>query len=147
MNIDIFLVTEGTNKMARKYSNASNIDIFDSVMGAISKTTEAIDIVLKEDTLDVSHLCHLINTNHRLLESVKMGAEIIDEIVRLANKHKVGVKIAGAGFGGCMLAIYHGQSEVQKFKEAINELHDKGVSFIQAFFSKSGVQCDSWEYS
>ena len=86
--------------MDKKYSNSSNIQIFDAVMDAICKTTEAIDIVLKEETVDFSHLGHLMNTNQRLLEAIKVGSEIIDEIVTIANKHKVGIKISGAGFGG-----------------------------------------------
>jgi len=133
------LVSEKDKKEKQEYSNSTNIEIFDSVMGAIATTTGGIESVLKAEKYDPDHLSHLINTNHRLLEAVKLGSEIIDEIVLLANRHKVGAKITGAGFGGCMIAIYHHNSEVQEFKEAINKLEEKGVSFIQAEFSKIGI--------
>lgn len=109
-------------------------------MDAIASTTESVEAVLKDETYDADHLSHLLNTNHRLLEAVKVGAEIIDEIVLIANKHKVGAKITGAGFGGCMIAVYNSKSEVQEFKDAINSLSEKGVSFIDANYSKVGVQ-------
>ena len=137
----------GDDKMDKKYSNSSNIQIFDAVMDAICKTTEAIDIVLKEETVDFSHLGHLMNTNQRLLEAIKVGSEIIDEIVTIANKHKVGIKISGAGFGGWMIAVYNPLSKVSEFKDDIHNLSDKGVSILHTYFSKAGVSCDSWEYA
>jgi mevalonate kinase len=68
----------------------------------------------------------------------------IDEIITIANKHNVGCKITGAGFGGCLLVIYNALSDVQAFKADIDRLSDKNVSFIDVEFNKDGVQCDSW---
>ncbi|CAI2369280.1 unnamed protein product [Moneuplotes crassus] len=143
---EIFLYTEESEGVKKKYSNESNIKIFNAVMEAICCTTNSIEALLKEATYDSDHLSHLVNTNHRLLESIKAGAEIIDEIVVLANRHKVGAKIVGAGFGGCMIAIYNTNSQVQEFKDAVNALSEKGVCFIPANFSKLGIQCESWEH-
>lgn len=116
-------------------------------MNAITKTTLAIEHVLKEEETDTSNLIPLINTNHRLLEAINIGVEITDKIVAIAHRHKVGCKITGAGFGGCILAVYSANSDVKGFRDEIKALKEDDVSIIQAEFSKTGLQCDSWEHA
>lgn len=139
-------MSEENNEVKPKYSNHNNNEIFDAVMNAICKVTEGVDSVLKSEEYESNHLCHLINSNQKLLESIKIGTLLIDEIICIANKHNVGCKISGAGFGGCLLAVYNTTSDVPAFITDIENLKDKNVSFIVAEFSKHGVECDSWEH-
>lgn len=128
-------------------SKLSNIDIYDSVIETISKTTEKIEDLLTSEESNMSKFAFLLDTNHHLLESLNLGLEIIDEIYFIGVKNKVIWKIAGAGCGGWLLAVYTEFSNVEGFRAEINTLHGKGVSILQTTFSNAGFQCDSWEHS
>ena len=57
-----------------------NLDIYNAVIEAISKTTEKIEELLSSEELNISKFAFLLDTNHHLLESLNLGLEIIDEI-------------------------------------------------------------------
>lgn len=66
-----------------------NVDIYDSVIEAIGKTTEKIEDLLSSEESNMSKFAFLLDTNHHLLESLNLGLEIIDEIYYIGVKNKV----------------------------------------------------------
>ena len=145
-SIEIWLIKEEKHAH-QEYSNNDNLQIFNAVILAITATTKGIENLLHQEATTTSSLVPLLNTNHRLLESIKTGAQMTDKIVSIANKYNVGCKITGAGFGGWLLAVYSKNSDAKGFKDEISGLDSEGVSIIDAEFSKVGLQCDSWEYN
>ena len=124
-----------------------NLDIYNAVIEAISKTTEKIEELLSSEESNISKFAFLLDTNHHLLESLNLGLEIIDEIYYIGVKNKVICKIIGAGLGGWLLAVYTEFSNIEGFRTEINQLHNQGVSILQTSMSNIGFQCDSWEHA
>ena len=124
-----------------------NLDIYNAVIEAISKTTKKIEELLSSEESNISKFAFLLNTNHHLLESLNLGLEIIDEIYYIGVKNKVICKIIEAGLGGWLLAVYTEFSNIEGFRTEINQLHSQGVSILQTSMSNIGFQCDSWEYA
>ena len=119
--------------------------MFNSLIGSIGTVTNEFEALIKEKHVDAEKLVYLIKVNHKILQSLQLSVPMIDKLTLIADKHKVGIKITGAGCGGCLLAVYSPHSEVDKFKAALLELKDEGVKLIEAAKNDQGFKLDTWE--
>lgn len=78
---------------------------------------------------------------------MQLSLPIIDRITAIADECSVGIKITGAGCGGCLLAVYSESSDIKAFYAKIESLKDEGVYLIRADKSSAGFTVDNWQTS
>ena len=110
-------------------------------MGTVTLEFEKI---LHSETLDTKKLIYLTNVNHKLLQALQLSLPIIDKLTILAEEYKIGLKITGAGAGGCLLLIYDEDSDRESFYSQLDEFKAQGVQLIKARKSDNGFAVDSW---
>lgn len=120
--------------------------MFDSLLKSIATVTSEFEKILREGTFDAKTFTYLTNVNHKLLQSLQLSVPIIDELTMVAEEYKVGLKITGAGCGGCLLVVYSDESDIKGFHTKLEEYKEKGVRLIRADKSEKGFAVDSFTF-
>lgn len=92
-------MVEGVARWATANTNA-----FATLLNEADKRVDdALDAIRRHDLATVGHL---MNDNHKALQTIGVSTEKLDRAVKIAREnHAFGAKLTGAGGGGCMIAL------------------------------------------
>jgi len=107
---------------SKKLSNIYGKDRFDRICNIVSSGKEAVK---KGDT---SMLGELMNENQNLLKWFGVSTLTLDNMCKIANRHRsAGAKLTGGGGGGCIIVL---QSEKTDIKSMELEMEQSGYNRI-----------------
>lgn len=100
---------------------------FDEFLPEASKISEEFDYFLHSETQDINTLVNLFDRSQRSLVKLKVSTKLIDSIIcKLKEEfdNDLGIKITGAGGGGCLLLVHNESVTEQQILDIIRGLSD-----------------------
>ena len=85
---------------------------------------------------DIEKVGELMNKNHRSLVNIGIGNPALEKLINAASRHSYGVKITGAGGGGCIVAL------AKESESVITAIENAGGKAFQLSLAKEGLKPD-----
>lgn len=136
-DIQIYLISTNKKRDCKTFTGKvsqlkeDNIKLFEESIQSIGNITQSIiQLVKQKEPIQIEEFFTLIKENQRLLQTINVSTDEIDNIINILLKNNFYGKITGAGGGGFIVAFIH-SSTVSKFKELSeeNNFNVLGVNF------------------
>mmetsp|Transcript_11412 Transcript_11412/g.34910 ORF Transcript_11412/g.34910 Transcript_11412/m.34910 type:complete len:350 (+) Transcript_11412:322-1371(+) len=123
-----------------KYRLQSFPDIMYPLLDVAGQLAEEASSVLRDGKSDMERLSALMEMNQGMLESFGVGHAEVSRVVSICKSHGCrGVKITGAGGGGCLIALLAEECSAQ-LRESLGE---NGFSTFEVVTGGTGVTLSS----
>ncbi len=98
------------------------------------RTLKAVESLMKGD---LKLFGSYMNASHASLrDDYEVTCKELDTLVMLAEPFSVGVRMTGAGFGGCIVALVE-DSKVEEFKKVVGLEYEKAIGYKPTFYVAS----------
>ena len=122
-DIQIYLLSTDKKRDCKTFTGKvsqlkkDNIKLFEESIQSIGNITKSIiQLVKQKNPIQIEEFFTLVKENQRLLHTINVSTDEIDNIINILLKNNFYGKITGAGGGGFIVAFIHSSAE-SKFKE------------------------------